>query len=195
MDGRTDAQTSQKQYAPPPPPNFFKVGGIITARYSTLDEKHAFASLAMFDIQYLIKEWLDTRTILYPCIKHILKQSMKIVTVSVHQKWDRLVIYWHTLVSRFSRTRVKIHFFSEKLYDKTSLIACYPSFGRQLTNRKSQLAGTTGIRSSICFSTCLLFIDLPVLHRWAQILSSIPLLLHFSRSSRGSPQILYTELP
>ena len=28
----------------------------ITARYSTLDEKHAFASLAMFDIQYLIKE-------------------------------------------------------------------------------------------------------------------------------------------
>ena len=70
----------------------------ITARYSTLDEKHAFASLAMFDIQYLIKEWLDTCAILYPCIKNILKQSMKIVTVSVHQKWDRLVIYWHALV-------------------------------------------------------------------------------------------------
>ena len=34
-------------------------------RYSTLDEKHAFASLAMFDIQYLIKEWLDKRAILY----------------------------------------------------------------------------------------------------------------------------------
>ena len=30
--------------------------GRITARYSTLDEKHAFASLAMFDMQYLIKE-------------------------------------------------------------------------------------------------------------------------------------------
>ena len=52
----------------------------ITARYSTLDEKHAFASLAMFYIQYLIKEWLDTCAILYPCIKHILKQRMKIVT-------------------------------------------------------------------------------------------------------------------
>ena len=30
----------------------------ITARYSTLDEKHAFASLAMFNIQYLIKEYV-----------------------------------------------------------------------------------------------------------------------------------------
>ena len=70
----------------------------ITARYSALDEKHAFASLAIFDIQYLIKEWLDTCAILYPCTKHILKQSMKIVTVSVHRKWDRLVIYWHALV-------------------------------------------------------------------------------------------------
>ena len=28
----------------------------ITAQYSTLDEKHAFASLAMFDIEYRIKE-------------------------------------------------------------------------------------------------------------------------------------------
>ena len=65
-----------------------------------LDEKHAFASLAMFDIQYVIKEWLDTFAILYPCIKHILKQSMKIVTVSVHRKWDRLVIYWHALVQQ-----------------------------------------------------------------------------------------------
>ena len=34
----------------------FKYKYPITARYSTLDEKHAFASLAMFDIQYLIKE-------------------------------------------------------------------------------------------------------------------------------------------
>ena len=30
----------------------------ITARYSTLGEKHAFASLAMFDIQYLIEEFV-----------------------------------------------------------------------------------------------------------------------------------------
>ena len=71
----------------------FKYKYRITARYSTLGEKHAFASLAMFDIQYLIKERLDTCAILYPCIKHILKQSMKIVAVSVHRKWDRLVIY------------------------------------------------------------------------------------------------------
>ena len=34
----------------------FKYKYQITAWYSTLDEKHAFASLAMFDIQYLIKE-------------------------------------------------------------------------------------------------------------------------------------------
>ena len=76
----------------------FKYKYRITAWYSALDEKHAFASLAMFDIQYLIKEWLDTCVIWYPCINHILKQSMKIVTVSVHRKWDRLVIYWHALV-------------------------------------------------------------------------------------------------
>ena len=34
----------------------FKYKYRITARYSILDEKHAFASLAMFDIQDLIKE-------------------------------------------------------------------------------------------------------------------------------------------
>ena len=77
----------------------FKYKYRITALHSTLDEKHAFASLAMLDIQYLIKEWLDTRVILSPCINYILKQSMKIVTVSVHRKWDRLVIYWLALVA------------------------------------------------------------------------------------------------
>ena len=46
----------------------FKYKYRIKARYSTLDEKHAFASLAVFDIQYLIKEWLDTCAILYPYI-------------------------------------------------------------------------------------------------------------------------------
>ena len=71
----------------------FKYKYRIIARYSTLDEKHTFASLAMFDIQYLIKEWLDTLAILYPGIKHVLKQGMKIVTVSVNRKWDRLVTY------------------------------------------------------------------------------------------------------
>ena len=50
-----------------------------------------------------IKEWLDTCAILYPCIKHILKQSMKIVTNSVHRKWDRLVTYWLTLVYKIKK--------------------------------------------------------------------------------------------
>ena len=70
----------------------------IIARHWTLDEKHAFASLAMFDIQYFIKEWLDMRAILYPGKKHVLKQAMKIMTVSVNQKWDRLVTYWLALI-------------------------------------------------------------------------------------------------
>ena len=69
----------------------------ITVRYSTLDEKHAFASPPMFDIQYLIKEWLDKRAILYPRIKHVLKQGREIVTVSVHRKW--LITYWLALGS------------------------------------------------------------------------------------------------
>ena len=54
----------------------------ITARYSTLDEKHAFASLAMFDIQYLIKEWLDTCAILYPMYKTYIERK--------HENRDRL---------------------------------------------------------------------------------------------------------
>ena len=42
--------------------NFFSVWSFrlkvceVRTRYSTLDEKHAFASLAMFDIQHLINE-------------------------------------------------------------------------------------------------------------------------------------------
>ena len=97
-------------------PCLFYLSNKSTARHSTLDEKHAFASLAMFDIQYPIKEWLDTRAILYPCIKHILKQSMKIVTVTVHRKWNRLVIYWHALVifwknDHSDQTITKTHLF------------------------------------------------------------------------------------
>ena len=33
------------------------------------------------------------------CTHHVLKQGMKIVTVSVHRKWDRLVTYWLALVA------------------------------------------------------------------------------------------------
>ena len=51
----------------------------------------------MFDIQYLIKEWLDKHAILYPRI-NVLKQGTKIGTVSVYLKWDRLVTYWLALV-------------------------------------------------------------------------------------------------
>ena len=72
----------------------FKFKYRITARYSALDKKkHAFASLAMFDIQYLIKGCFDKRAILYPRIKYVLKQGMKIVTVSVNRKWEILVTY------------------------------------------------------------------------------------------------------
>ena len=57
----------------------FKFKYRITARYSTLDEKHAFASLATFDIQYLIKEWLDTCAI---CTKTYIETK--------HENRDRL---------------------------------------------------------------------------------------------------------
>ena len=63
------------------------------AQNSTLDEKHAFAALAMYDIQYLIQELLDKRAIMYPRINHVLKLGMAIVTVSVHLKRGRLVTY------------------------------------------------------------------------------------------------------
>ena len=40
---------------------------------------------------------------------------MKIVTVLVHRTWDRLVIYWHTLVC-FEQTYEKYHFFYLKSF-------------------------------------------------------------------------------
>ena len=72
----------------------FKYKYRIIARYWTLDQKHAFASLAMFDIQYFITEWLDTRAISYRGMKLVLKQGMKVGTISVNRKWDKLVTYW-----------------------------------------------------------------------------------------------------
>ena len=63
----------------------------ITARYSTLDEKQVFASLVMtFNI---LSKNASIRVQFCTHIKHVLKQGMKIVIVSVHQKWDRLVTY------------------------------------------------------------------------------------------------------
>ena len=51
----------------------FKYKYRIAARYSTFDEKLTFASLAMFDIQYLMSEWHDKGEILYSGLKHVLK--------------------------------------------------------------------------------------------------------------------------
>ena len=47
----------------------------------------------MFDIQYLMSELYDKGAILLSGLKHVLKQGMKIVGVSVNWKWDRLVTY------------------------------------------------------------------------------------------------------
>ena len=55
----------------------------------------------MFDIQYLMSEWHDKGAILLSGLKHVLKQGMKIMGVSVNWKWDRLVTYWLALVPRF----------------------------------------------------------------------------------------------
>ena len=71
----------------------FKFKYRITARYSTFDEKFAFASLAMFDIQYLMSERHDKGAILLSGLKRVLKQGMNIVGGSVNWKWDRLVTY------------------------------------------------------------------------------------------------------
>ena len=74
----------------------FKYKYWITARYSTFDEKLTFASQAMFDIQYLMSEWHDKGASLPSGLKHVLKQGMKILGVSVN--WNRLVTYWLALV-------------------------------------------------------------------------------------------------
>ena len=76
----------------------FKYKYWITAWYSTFDEKLAFASLALFDIQYLMSEWHNKGAISPSGLKHVLKQGMKILGVSVNWKWDRLVTYWLALV-------------------------------------------------------------------------------------------------
>ena len=70
----------------------FKYKYRIKARYSTFDEKLAFASLAMFDIQYLMSEWYDKGAILLSGLKHVLKQGMKIVGVLVNWKWGWLLV-------------------------------------------------------------------------------------------------------
>ena len=53
----------------------------------------------MFDIQYLMSEWHDKSAILPSGLKHVLKQGMKILGVSVNSKWDRLVTYWLAFVA------------------------------------------------------------------------------------------------
>ena len=65
----------------------------------------------MFDIQYLIKECLDTRAILYPDIKHEFKQSMKIVTASVNRKWDSWLLIDSTSYNKSSNQYLDKSFF------------------------------------------------------------------------------------
>ena len=55
----------------------------------------------MFDIQYLMSEWYDKGAILPSGLKHVLKQGMKIVGVSVNWKWVRLVTCGLALVFIF----------------------------------------------------------------------------------------------
>ena len=62
----------------------------------------------MFDIQYLISEWHDKSAILPSGLKHVLKQGMKILGVSVNWKWDKLVTYWLALVYKVGFEGVKI---------------------------------------------------------------------------------------
>ena len=131
----------------------FKYKYRITARYSTFDEKLIFASLAMFDIEHLMREWHDKGAIVPSGLKHVLKQGMKILGVSVNWKWDRLVTHWLVLVSIFILTYISlylssycctrfindsIHFF---YYIKIGFIICVlytcpsPWNVRQLTSR------------------------------------------------------------
>ena len=73
----------------------FKYKYRITAwyMYLALGEKHAFASLAMFDIQYFIKEWLDKHAILYTTYKICIETRHENFDHLGHLKWDRLVTY------------------------------------------------------------------------------------------------------
>ena len=59
-----------------------------------LAKKLTFASLAMFDIQYLMSERHDKSAISPSGLKHVLKQGMANLGVSVNWKWDRQVTYW-----------------------------------------------------------------------------------------------------
>ena len=63
-DGAEDPQTLVNSQCISRPVFPFKYMYRITARYSAFDEKLAFASLAMFDIQYLMSEWHDKGAIL-----------------------------------------------------------------------------------------------------------------------------------
>ena len=60
--------------------------------------RKAYFCIASHVIHYLMSEWHDKGAILLSGLKHVLKQGMKIVGVSVNWKWDRLVTYWLALV-------------------------------------------------------------------------------------------------
>ena len=60
--------------------------------------RKAYFCIASHDIQYLMSEWHDKGAILPSGLKHVLKQGMKILRISVNWKWDRLVTFWLALV-------------------------------------------------------------------------------------------------
>ena len=76
-DGAEDPETLVNSQCISWPVYPFKYKYLITARYSTFDEKFTFASLAMFDIQYLMSEWHDKGAILPSSIKHYWNKAWK----------------------------------------------------------------------------------------------------------------------
>ena len=97
-DGAEDPYTLVNSQCNSWPVFSFKYKYPITARYSTFEEKLVFASLACLTFNILwVKDTIRVQCLLSG-IKHVLKQGMKIVGVSVNWKWDRLVTYWLALV-------------------------------------------------------------------------------------------------
>ena len=161
----------------------------------------------MFDIQYLIKEWLDTRVILYPCINHILKQSMKIVTVSVHRKWDRQVIYWHALVVSLTVFTLSIQIDRPKpdqtlqnmLWSGSAINAAHPTVFYPIIWQWRSIMVTcwSSVYPSICCKSIHPYFNLRMI-LWVNVngfSSKLRCILIFWRSGLGLLIKFLTELP
>ena len=66
-----------------------------------------------------MSEWYDKGAILPSGLKHVLKQGMKILGVSVNWKWDRLVTYWLALVN-IVLNNIDVYFYSIEMFDYSS---------------------------------------------------------------------------